>query len=113
MQWRGRQPAQSHQHPTAETPYPTAPRPLTPRPHAAVQIVYSKKDEVALLLYGANDTCNELNEADPEQYRHVSVLQPLGKVRRTPTVSSCPLTEEHRLWGGSGREGGGRRQWCH
>lgn len=41
------------------------------------KLLFSKKDEVALILFGTKDTENELAEGNPGQYLHVSVRHPL------------------------------------
>jgi ATP-dependent DNA helicase 2 subunit 2 len=43
------------------------------------KLLFTKQDELAIVLVGTNETNNVLNENDPDSYQHVSVLRPLGK----------------------------------
>lgn len=43
------------------------------------KLLFTKSDELAIILVGTHGTANNLNDADPDNYQHVTVLHTLAK----------------------------------
>jgi hypothetical protein len=43
------------------------------------KLLFTKQDELGIVLLGTDETENELNQEDAESYQHVSIFQPLQK----------------------------------
>jgi len=53
------------------------------------KMLFRKKDEVSVIMYGAEETLNELHQEGEEEYKHVQVLAHLDEV-------TLPLMEKVR-----------------